>query len=344
MAIAQILWKTLYRRWPPRRQPPSAGYSLLVPVPGDLPVFLKIALAVLRKQDPAHRLETIVIPDLATDQTKSIVAAERPTWRGELRLLEMPWPDRWIPKNLNRPHHNHWLQLINGARQARGQYALLHDADLFLAEPRFLQEQFSRCVAGDFSCFGVHRVWDPWYERHGKNLTATWEMFFDVDWLRTYPPYLHLGHAGMLDGQPHTFDTTLYPQCLTPAEKIGWYTPPTGLIHFNYVICSYRYFLDATESYEDEQFRLLLIRLLVDLFDRGNPIYRLPTLDQLTHGLTDSTAAVTYCAASTAKNYAEFRGKWNELLGCGLLSADQGLYVNDRLSPFDRHFGYVTVA
>lgn len=340
MAISQILWKALYLNWPARSVPPRAGYSLLVPVPGDLPVFLKLALSVLRKQGATHRIETLVVPDVMTPRMREIVEHERASWPGELRLIEMPRPDRWFPKHFNRPHHNHWLQLINGARQARGQYALLHDADLFLTDAGFLKQQFERCIDGKYSCFGVHRVWDPWFEQQGKNLTATWEMFFDVDWLRSFPPHLHLGHDDVLDGKSHTFDTTLYPQCLTPADKIGWHSPAGGLVHFNYVICSYRYYLDRKGSYEDEQFRILLIRILIDLLDPEGTDYELPSVKQLQTGLTNSSAPVTYVAPATAKNYPEFRAKWEELLASGFLTAEQVAEVRRRLAPFDQQFSF----
>src|SRR5215204_2605969 len=39
-----LIWRAAYDRWPPPvEQPLSSGYTLLMPVPADLPVFLRIA-------------------------------------------------------------------------------------------------------------------------------------------------------------------------------------------------------------------------------------------------------------------------------------------------------------
>ena len=55
--------ENLYGKWEPRLSVPVPGYSLLMPVPGDLPVFLKIALDVCGKQNHQHLIETIIVPD-----------------------------------------------------------------------------------------------------------------------------------------------------------------------------------------------------------------------------------------------------------------------------------------
>lgn len=320
-AVKSLFWKALHRKWRPRRSA-VPGYSLLVPVPGDLPVFLEIALSVLRRQDAKNRVETLVVPDVTTPAMREIVAAEKPDWPGELRLVELPRPDRWVPRLVNRPHHNHWLQLINGAEQARGEYALLHDADLFLHDSAFLRDQFQLCRAGNYACFGVHRVWDEWYARHGRDLTATWEMFFAVDWLRSFRPHLHLGHDGTLDGEPHTFDTTLYPQCLTPGGRIAWHTPAGGLTHFNYVICTYRYYRARTGRFADDKFRILLIDMLSKAFDRPADV----PLDDVHYDTTTPAA------------YAEFRAKCAELIAGNLLTDRQQSAMLDSLAPFDKRF------
>lgn len=340
MSLKARAWKLAFASWGRCTPADQPGYSLLVPVPGDLPVFLQLALAVLRKQYPKDRVETLVIPDVCTPRVRAIVAQEAATWHGPLKLVELPLPDRLIPKWMNRPHHNHWLQLINGARQARGRHALLHDADLFIENPNLLHDQYQRCVAGGYSCFGVNRVWDEWFARHGLHLTATWEMFFDVAWLRSFPPHQHLGHDDVWNGEPHTFDTTLFPQSQTPGHKIAWHTPASGLVHFNYVICSYRYFRDARGPYADDNFRVLLIRLLVDLFDPAGDDPHLPFVTDLVRGLSDASAKVHYTSAAAASNYAEFRGKLAELLAGELLSPGQRDLTASAVAPFDAHFGW----
>ncbi|MBX7105267.1 MAG: hypothetical protein K1X57_14385 [Gemmataceae bacterium] len=338
MSLKSAVWRWAYKSWGSCAPADQPGYSLLVPVPGDLPVFLELALAVLRRQDATHRVETLVIPDVCSPRMRAIVERESAGWPGPLRLVELPLPDRLIPQWMNRPHHNHWLQLINGARRASARHALLHDADLFLDDSTLLRRQYEACVAGDYSCFGVNRVWDDWFAQRGLNLAATWELFFSVPWLRSFPPHMHLGHDDVWNGEPHTFDTTLFPQCQTPAGKIAWNTPPGGMVHFNYVICSYRYFRDARGPYADDNFRILLIRILIDLFDPGPDEYGLPGVDELALGITDPTARVHYTTPAAGANYPEFRVKFAELLATKLLNATQRDRALAILAPFDRRW------
>jgi len=307
-------------------------------VPGDLPVFLKLALMVLRKQDPANRVETLVIPDISTSTIRQIVSEEQKTWPGDLQLVEMPWPDRFIPAYINRPHHNHWLQFINGIRKARATHVLLHDADLFLTIPDIHKQQYELAVDGQFACFGVSQVWDHWYEKQGKYLTATWEMLCEVEWARSFAPYLHLGHDAKLNGMHHTFDTTLYPQCLTEPNRIGWHTPASGFVHFNYVVCTFRYFFNHYYGFEDEHFRLLLIRILVDSIGRRVEPDRLPDALSLEEGMFDELAPVTYLNDTSRANYLEFRNKIQIILDSQLFDATQAKYVREILQPFDKNF------
>lgn len=334
-----LLWKAWYRRWP-RREAALPGYSVLLPVPGDLPVFLELALAVVRRQQARHRVETLVIPDLMTPLVREVVARASKDWPGELRLIELPRPDRWLPRLLKRPHANHWLQLINGVRHSQATHAVLHDADLFIDDPGFLDEQFEHCRDGRFACFGVNQVWDPWFAAHGRQIAATWELFFETDWLRGFAPHFHLGHENRLDGEAHVFDTTLYPQCLTAPARIGWRTPGSGLVHFNYVICTYRYFQAKGWAFEDEHFRVLLVAILARLFDPAGDGYAFGPVEEMSRGLRDERAQVLFRSPKTAANYAEFRRKFQDLLDGQLLNAEQKRLAADLLDPFDREFGW----
>src|SRR5438270_10821779 len=90
MALKSLLWQSLYSHWrtPAGRRPP--GYTLIVPVPGDLPVFTELALAVGRQMDPTGRVETLVVPDAPHSATTAAVGRARPGWPGPLRLANLP--------------------------------------------------------------------------------------------------------------------------------------------------------------------------------------------------------------------------------------------------------------
>lgn len=336
-SLRHRFWQLARPRWGPRPGPTRPGYSLVVPVPGDLPVFLELALAVCRRLDSVNRVETLVVPDRPSPAVDQIVARTAPSWNGPRRVVRVRALDGWLMGN---PHINHWLQLVNGAEQAVGSHVLIHDADAFLFDPGLFERQYRTCVERGLACLGVNPVWDDWFTKNGFRTAATWELLFDVDWARSFPPTDHKGHVNTVRGLTHSFDNTIYPQCLTPPERVGVEPLAGGFVHFNYVICTYRFFQAAKGPYEDEHFRLLLIRLLIDAFDRSGCRYDLPPLPELVRGLTDPAALVTYRAAATAGHYAEFRGKLRELLGEGLTAGRPGETIRAGVRPFDEAFGW----
>ena len=70
------IWRWLYRTWPASR-PLEEGYTALVMVPGDLPVFLDLSLGVFARQDRDRLAEILVIPDKPSPAFDAHVAACR---------------------------------------------------------------------------------------------------------------------------------------------------------------------------------------------------------------------------------------------------------------------------
>src|SRR6476469_6786021 len=272
-------WRRRYAAWP-ARPPQREGYTLLVPVPGDLPVFLDLSLAVTALQQPSSRVATYVVPDQMTAGVRDAVERARPTWQGDLQLLGLGLPERLLLPRLKDPGRNHGAQIIAGVSATRSSHVVLHDADLFLLQPDAHETQYQRARDADLDVLGVSPSWDSWYGEHGLRLAATWEMTARTDWLRAFPPHRLIGHDADLFGERHTFDTTFWGQCHTPQERIGVHELGADLVHFNYVISTYRRFQRHTAGpFHDNQFRLLLIRVLIDLFVQGDPTaYALPTL------------------------------------------------------------------
>lgn len=290
MSLKSAYWPVRFAQWgAASAEPGEEGYSLLLPVPGDLPVFLELALAVCRLQDPAHRVETLVIPDRLTPAVRRIVADAAPSWPGPLHLVPLPRLDRLVLPMLADGHKNHGAQLIQGVRRARADRILLHDADLFLMDPQVHVDEYTTAAKEDLDVLGISPAWDPWYAARGAELAATWEQVGRVAWFRSFPPHRHLGHDAVVGGERHTFDTTFWPQLHTPAtaRAVG-----VGLaertVHFNYTIVTYRKYVahcrQSSEPFPDSNFRILLIRLFVELFGGGED-YGLPSLEELTAGL-----------------------------------------------------------
>lgn len=331
-------WSGRFNDWP-APQPAEPGYTLLVPVPGDLPVFLELALNVLARQEAAHRVETLVIPDKMTPAMSAITAGYAGTWKGPLRTLALPLPERFVLPLMRNPGRNHGVQLIEGISNARGSHVLLHDADLFLLDPAVLDERWVEASTDKLFALGVSPVWDSWFTTHGYELTATWELCADRDWLRAFPPAMHIGHEAEALGERHVFDTTLRAQLLSDPRRIRTHEIEDRIVHFNYVISTYRHFQNAKGTFTDDKFRLLLIRLFIDLFARQEAPYNLPGLDELAASLGRGEGAVAYPAATPAAiaDYQAYRRNVERIL-TGPWAAEKGADLSGRLAPFDAYY------
>lgn len=331
-------WSGRFNDWPAPR-PAEPGYTLLVPVPGDLPVFLELALNVLARQDAAHRVETLVIPDKMTPAMTAITSGYASTWDGPLRTLPLPLPERFVLPLMRNPGRNHGVQLIEGISNARGSHVLLHDADLFLLDAGVLDERWVEASTDKLFALGVSPVWDSWFTTRGYELTATWELCADRDWLRAFPPAMHIGHEAEALGERHVFDTTLRAQLLSDPRRIRTHEIEDRMVHFNYVISTYRHFQNAKGTFTDDKFRLLLIRLFVDLFARVEAPYNLPALDELASALGGRDAAVAYPAATPAAvaDYQAYRRNVERIL-TGPWAAEKGAELSGRLAPFDAYY------
>jgi hypothetical protein len=333
------LWKWQYSNWGKAIDNRILGYTILLPVPGDLPVFLKIALETCSKQKSNDLFETLVIPDQSVAGFSELLEQVRNTYYTPISLINPSPTEQVISRYQNNPHNNHWLQLIRGVKAAKTTHALLHDADLFITEGVFMNMHYDTCKSESLACLGVSPVWDTWYKENGLNhLTATWEMMFNVDWARSFRPWEHRGHDGEIAGKTHTFDTTLYPQCKTKPELIKYHQQEWGFIHFNYVICTYRWFQKSKAPFEDECFRILLIRLLIEAFDQSGWKYQVPELDELIKGIKDSKNSVTYIQNKTRENYSEFHTKLQSLINSQILDEQKASILSDGAAKFNKVF------
>lgn len=340
--LTDAFWNTLYRRWRTTPGELSPGYTILLPVPGDLPVFLKLALHVCAAQRMTTRVETLVIPDKPSDAFTGVYEDCRSRWPDErLRLITLPWFDALVTRTLNNPSKNHWLQLVAGIDQSATTHVLMHDADLFVSESDFIESHYQHCVANQFDCLGVSKVWDPWYDEHGYDyLAATWEMIARVEWLRAFPPAMHRGHTGPIDDTTHVFDTTLRAQCKTPRERIGRHDREFGFVHFNYVISTYRAFQNQKGTFADDDHRILLIRLLIDAFDDSDWTYDVPSVVSLVEGIKSEHVPVTRATDKARASYPGFRAKLEELLRSTLLTAEQVSAMEQSIAPFDQAYAW----
>lgn len=335
-------WKLLYSRWD-KPVKPIPGYTLLVLTPGDLPFFLKIAMEVCAAQNPEHLVETLIVPDnrlmLGFADRLSQWAKDYPV--SPVRLVPQNKIERTFTRFHQNAHNNCWMQMVRGINAVRTTHALWHDVDLFIHEPDFLKAHYETCVAEKLACLGVSKAWDSWFEEHGiTHLVGTWELMFDMNWVRSFAPWQHRGHDEIVAGKQHTCDISFWPQYQTPAEQIGRHEKEWGFIHFNYVTGNYRRFQKSSGSFEDDGFKLLLVRLLIDAYDKSDWPYEVPPLNQLIRGIDDASQRVTYTQEKTWQNYPEFRAKLQSLIDSKLLDDEKSSVLANGVRCFDRRYGW----
>lgn len=341
-AIKAAGWRLLYSKWRPMPVE-NEGYTILLMFPGDLPVFLDIAMAVCARQNPEHLAEVLVIPDKMHRYYGTHWESIRKQWpRGPIRLVRLrPFEQRFAGFR-NSPHTYCWLQLIRGMEQARSTHALWHDADLFILNRNLLKEQYETCAARKMAFFGLDPAAPyarPWFEARGiHHIVASYEMMMDVEWFRRFAPWEHRGHEMKVNGEWHVGDITYRSQIRTPPERCGWQNRDDDFVHFSYVIGMYRRFQNSRGVYEDKGFKVLLVRLLIDAFDRSGWSYEAPQIRELAKGLKDPTSRVTYLQTETRREYPEFRQKLERLLTSGLFDGAVVSSLRAGIRPFDEAF------
>lgn len=342
LKVFAALIQATHARWHFKSSETKAGYTALVPVPADLPVFTKIALHTLFSQDSSHIVEALVIPDQPSPAYRRIyegIVAELPKPAFEVRLVEMGKIDRLLGQLSGGGNTYHFLQLINGIEHSRGEHVLFHDSDLFLPPGETLARRFEEYLARKVSVFGVNPRRSV-YNEDCQHFVATWEMLTSRAWLTRFKPYLMRGQTATVNGKTYGFDTTLLPQFMSSPSEIQHNVLNNAIVHFNYIITTYRNFNKSPKPFPDKAFKMLFIRLLVDALDNSGWEYQLPSLENCVAGLAGSDPLISYVDADASAGYPEFRQKFQELLELGLLEPAAVDKLKQSIAPFDTHFGW----
>ena len=351
LGLRETYLRTLYGRWPDAPQPPQPGYTLLMPVPPDLPVFFKLAVDVCARQDLSRLHETLVIPDRFDPSFRPVFEQVSGRWpQGRMRLLEPGPVDRLTRRVIGLEGGRiHWLQIVLAVNATRTTHALLHDVDLFLLDRDFLRTQYEECVERGLGCMGLQTRWPHPGLDH---LMGPWEIVFDLGWMRGHSPFkmcpqnYDFPATAQGTGVRRLWaDSTMLGQFLTAPQRLGIRTGARRFIHFESVLWNYRRLQAATAPFEDAKLSILLIRLLIDAYDPdANDTYgSVPSIEQLTRGTTDPASRVTYCAAPTRANYSTFRQRMEQLICSPIIEPDKAHRLRAGLAPFDEVFEWQPV-
>jgi hypothetical protein len=341
----RIIQTALFGRWR-RCQPLAAGYTILLPSPMDMPFLLRFSLEGLRHMDTTHCRQMIVIPDgCGADRGAALRRIVESCGDPRIELARLHPMAQFVVHGMRRPggaiaNWSHWAMIVEGTASARSEYAFLHDADAFFIDADALERQYCECRDRDLHTLGVQLRADAFFERIGYAIPGTWEMMYSVRWARHRSP---LALKGMWQSTPHgvhEFDTMLYPQYLDyPTGKIGIMVTPPRLVHFHGTITTYRSRKDyARRPVMDMLFRLLLLSILEDLLPAADGKRILPPPGELTRGLTDPAAPITYNSETATREYPIFRKQIEDLCESPTFAGPRADRIRELIQPFDEHY------
>ena len=159
--VKKFLFRVLYPDWSVDLDRLTPGYSVILPVPPDLPVLFKLSLDVIGAQDPLHRHEVIVVPDRPDEAFRAyveMVRQESPELN--LRYVEPSGFDLRL-RSVANTSTIHWMQVLCGMRVVNTTHLLLHDADLFISDPSFFRSASRPAWKGSWTASpsSIGRTW-----------------------------------------------------------------------------------------------------------------------------------------------------------------------------------------
>lgn len=307
-------------------------------------ILTHIALNSIFRQDLSKVVEVLIIPDGASEQIVGIVGKYRRMAPVPTRLVRLNMKSRMCVSLAGHPNMNHFVQIINGVVQAAGTHILLHDADLFLKPGTFLRDYYLFARSKDYDVVGVSRRLEEQCTGGADHLVATWEMLAKKEWFMRYPPYYHKGRKVKVGGRDINFDTTLYPQFLTPREKISVSDDVFSHVHFHYVISVYRKYVQGEKIKAKFYMRLLLLRLLVDAWQDQTsdvPVHvPIPLIDDYLRSARGLGSTVPREVFKEVGPYKWFRGNIEKLLSFEVLPDRVAAHIRENLPALDACFGY----
>jgi hypothetical protein len=320
-----------YRRWSDSERQLARGYTILLPIPSDLPVFLALALEIISKQDLTGLKEVLVIPDWPSVRFAVFCKKIVRTYSGlPIRSASLGLKDRLAWALTKGIIVRHFTRVVRGIDELRTDHAIIHDVDLFLRPGDFLKTQYEACRDGDLAVYGVEPR-RSMARQDRDTFVATWEMTFSTKWAKSFRPCVHKGQSLVIAGRRQEFDTMLLPQYLTDEKLIDWGPKQSDFFHFRYVVASYRNFVNGKVLPKNYGLKLFLIRTLIDAFDVSGWHYgHVPRHDEFLQGefgLSDLRSD-----PDGIRLINEFKGTLGGIIDAGIFSQHRSDMLRDRLT------------
>ncbi len=341
-----LILEFLFGHWRPAGTL-ADGYSIVLPMPMDMPFLLWFALEALRGMDTTRCNQMVVVPDgWGSDGGQAMERVVKSFDDPRIALSRMPWKVHHFIHTFQRLRSGdmhstlHWAMIVEGTNCVNSKHAFLHDADAFFIDPNSLERQYAECRDRGMITLGVEYRADTFFSANGYSIPGTWEMMYSVPWARSRSPLALKGKWRDTPLGRHEFDTMLYPQYLDYAcGKVGAMMPRPRLVHFHGTIGRYRGYNDPRNGpAADNLFRLLLLSMLQELVPKDLCTRKLPTPRELARGLDDPTASIRYDSQRAADEFPGFRRQIDELMQAPVFAGERATCIRGYIAPFDDYF------
>ena len=324
------------------------GYSILLPMPMDMPFLLWFALEGLREMDTTHCNQVVVIPDgWGSDGGQTMERVIQSFDDPRIVLSRLPRTVDLFIHKFQRPRSHimaanwlHWAMIVEGTNCANSKHAFLHDADAFFIERDSLELQYAECRDRGMLTLGVENRADAFFLANAYTIPGTWEMMYSVPWAISRSALALKGNWRDTPHGPYEFDTMLHAQYLDyTTGKVGVMASPPQLVHFHATISTYRAYIDPKNVLvADDLFRLLLLSMLEELVPESARTSILPAPGELARGLDDPTALIRYDSPRAAGEFRHFRRQINEILLAPVFAGERAAQIREYVRPFDNYF------
>jgi hypothetical protein len=331
------------RHWPEKACHSEEGYTILVPIPADMPILLRFALAGMQHLSMPNCRKILVISDGASnDQALRTMVGEQSDSRVEyVPLTSIDKVLTNLPRSDGSANFRHFTQILRGVLKTTTEAVYLHDADAFWLDKAGVETQYHEFQSRAMNTLGLSSRIDPMFKDRGYDIPGTWELMFSRSWVQQrLPMEIKGGWYPIENGEWRWFDTLLFGQYMDYASgKFGVMKNPPAFVHFYGTITEYRSWQRAQRSQptEDSLFNLLLLSVFAASFPEAKNDSRLPPPHEMARGLSDRSASITYFAETAPTRYASFRSKI-EAICAGPVFGNVAGRVRELLVPFDRHF------
>ena len=231
-------------RWEPLRDP-EPGYTIILGNYAPLSEILLANLRLLEKQDLSNAREIIIVTDRPREALQVPIEhlAREAFPRLPLRFLYYSRLEQRIFAAIGWAWAYCWKSWCKAIASTRTKYAIIHDMDAMLLRRDIFEERYRIIRGGNHQFVGVGT-----YQGNGilhqDSLVLTWEMIFDVEYVRArFRPLDLFNQICVINGRSMDMDCFLWAQSQGGSREVAPVSED-DMVHPSQVITQYTYLLN----------------------------------------------------------------------------------------------------